>query len=376
MEDDFLLNEDEEDLDSGYINEDEVEDPEDEDDVGSDGEDETEEEEESSQKLDYGDRLTKEEVWLSSAYNDIVLAAKKDLEKTSVGGGRTFDSYIIDAVRSIIMAAPKNTSATTVEHYTMELFQTQGHNRIPSSVYTPDQPIRVGDLAEEFGGGDDAEFNEEYAKEARNHIARFVKYLSERDLSKDSIVSKRRKQRQLPALIIFLFSSGMYDLIINCPTMPPEYASQIENALKRIQRIKYDIVEELAQKYEAEGRPAVGDRVRKVGLEWFTREPAEILTRSEYADLNLTQDDVVIYRAFRSRFTNASKAITQDLVSDLIEVVLDKDAGIYEKLKDKTRTDAINDVKQVYKEWSKESAGDNELAEKIIWKDPNLVNKI
>ena len=47
---------------------------------------------------------------------------------------------------------------------------------------------------------------------------------------------------------------------------------------------------------------------------------------------------------------------------------------IYEKLKDKTRTDAISDVKQVYKEWSKENPIDSELASKIIWKDLKLVN--
>jgi hypothetical protein len=53
----------------------------------------------------------------------------------------------------------------------------------------------------------------------------------------------------------------------------------------------------------------------------------------------------------------------------MIEVVLDKDAGIYERLKDKTRSDAIADVKQVYKDWAKDNQSDSDLAEHIIWND-------
>ena len=80
------------------------------------------------------------------------------------------------------------------------------------------------------------------------------------------------------------------------------------------------------------------------------------------------------YREFRPRYVNASKNITQELISDMIEVVL-VPGKIYEKLKDKTRFDAISDVKQVYKDWSANNAVDSELASKIIWKDPKLVNK-
>jgi len=53
----------------------------------------------------------------------------------------------------------------------------------------------------------------------------------------------------------------------------------------------------------------------------------------------------------------------------LIEVVVDKKAGIYERLKDKTRSEAIADVKQIYKDWSKDNKVDSDLATKIIWKN-------
>jgi predicted RNase H-like HicB family nuclease len=37
-------------------------------------------------------------------------------------------------------------------------------------------------------------------------------------------------------------------------------------------------------------------------------------------------------------------------------------------LKDKTRSEAIADVKQVWKKWIAENAQDSDLAKKIIWK--------
>jgi hypothetical protein len=150
--------------------------------------------------------------------------------------------------------------------------------------------------------------------------------------------------------------------------MPKEYDDQINNAFQVIMKTKYDIVEQLAREYEARGRQAVADRVRKMGLSWFDREPAEIRILSEYSDLELTYEDVQLYREYRAKFTNASKSITQDMISDLIEVYQDPEAGIYEKLKDKTRSEAIADVKQVWKQWIAENAQDSELAKKIIWK--------
>lgn len=361
-EDDFLLDEEDDLEGQEYISpeEDEDEDPdsEEENDSGSN--------KPSVSESDYNGKMTRDEIFLSSYYDDIALAAKKSLDKVSMGGGRAFDGAIVDAARTVITAAPKNTSTVTIENYVKELFQTQGHNRIPSSLYAPDQPLRGADL-------EDGEFNAEYTREARNNIARFIEYLAARDLSKDSVTSRNRKRRHIPALIIFLFSSGMYDLILNCDTMPEEYATQVSQAFKKIQQQKYDVVEALAQTYEKRGRQKVADRVRKMGLEWFSREPNEITSRAEYADLDLTQEDVLDYREIRPRFVAASKTITQDLISEMIEVVLDKKAGIYERLKDKTRADAIADVKQVYKEWSKENPIDSELADKIIWKDLKLV---
>jgi hypothetical protein len=146
-EDDFLLD-DEEDLeDQEYVT------PEEDVDEEGDFESESDEEKESSPQLteeDYGGKMTKDEIWLSSAYDDIMAASKKE-DRVSMGGGRAFPSNIVDAVRTIIAASPKNTAQMTVENYTKELFQTQGHNRIPASIYAPDQPLRSGDLDDEFG---------------------------------------------------------------------------------------------------------------------------------------------------------------------------------------------------------------------------------
>jgi predicted metal-dependent hydrolase len=139
--------------------------------------------------------------------------------------------------------------------------------------------------------------------------------------------------------------------------------------LKKIVKEKYDIVEALARRYEEKGRPKVAEKVRQMQLAWFNKEPAEIRTSKEFANLDLTYDDVMTYREYRSKFTNTSKAITQDVISGLIEVVVDKKAGIYERLKDKTRSEAIADVKQIYKDWSKDNRVDSDLANKIIWKN-------
>ena len=371
-DDDFLLDEDEDLEGLNYVA------PEDSD--GNDNEEgEIDESElEKSEKLSERElleankgRMTETEIKLSSDYNDVVLSAKKNDTKFSIGSGN-MDACISDAVRAVITADPNNTSTKTIGEYMKDIFHIQGHNRIPASVYTPDVPIRIGDLDDEFGGTDDGGFNEEYAKSAREHLERFIEYLASRDLSKDSIMSRRRKQRQLPALIIFLFSSNMYDLILNCPTMPEEYQVQIDNALKRIQKNKADIIEELAKSYDSRGRHEVAQRVREKGTQWFSREPAQLTTVSDFADLDLTPEDILEYRRIRPKYNNTSKAITQDLISDYIKVVVDKDAGIYEVLKNRTRTEAIADFKQAYKTWSAENADDLEISQKIIWKDNNL----
>ena len=365
----FLDEEDDEELeDSGYFGDedDEEEEDSDEDDVEI-GEDIREEEKQKSraekEKDLYGGRLTADEIYLSAAYDTIQKAAKKNEKKEN-------SSILDDVVTTLVMANPKHSSVATVASVTKEALQKQGHSRMVATLYTPETPLRGEDIDIDLNGDDDSGFNEKYAREAKDRIAAFVEYLSTRDLSKDSTVSRRRKQRQLPAFIIFLFTSGMYDLILNCPTMPPEYAKQIESALETIMKEKYSIVDELARRYESEDRKEIADRVRKMGLSWFLKEPNEI--RTAYSDLDITQDDVDIYREYRSKYTNASKAITQELISDLIEVVVDPESMIYEKLKDKTRADAIADVKEVFKEWSKDNPTDSELATKVIWGDLDL----
>lgn len=362
MEDDFLLDEEDYLDDQDVIGSDESEDSDNDDSESSALGDDVEE----GGNLDteqYKGKMTKDEVWLSTAYDDIVAAGKKDA-----------DNAIEDAVTTVVWANPKHTSTKTVGDIIKELFHKQGHHRMVNSIYTPDTPLRGEDLDTEFGE-DDLGFNKKYSEEARDHIARFIGYLASRDLSKDSVISRRRKQRQIPAFIIFLFSSNMYDFIIDCPTMPEEYATQVKEAFNRIMKAKYDIVEELAAKYDELGRTAVAARVRKMGIAWFNKEPAEIRTSSEYADLDLTYDDIIVYREFRGKFTNTSRAITQDVISDMIEVVIDKDARVYERLKDKTRFDAITDVKQVYRDWSKDNPIDSELSTKIIWKDMSGITK-
>lgn len=360
MEEDYLLDED--DLDNQII----IQDDDEEEDLDSDGEVSDISDEDSLGELDeeLGSKLTPEEIKLSKGYDDIVKYAKSKV-----------DGALELAAAVVIAANPKHTSEKTISDVVKDLFHKQGHHRMVNTVYTPEGPLRGEDVDVDFLGEDDSGFNQKFLQEARDQIARFIGYLANRDLSKDSTISRRRKQRHIPAFIIFLFSSNMYDLIIDCPTMPEEYATQIKSCFEAIMKHKYEIVEELAKKYEEEGRPEVAKRVRKLQLAWFNKEPAEIITSSEYSDLGLTTKDVLIYKEYRSKYTNASKTITQELVSDYIEVVMDKEAGIYEKLKDKTRADAIADVKQVYKDWSRENPSDSELATRIIWKDENLKNK-
>lgn len=354
MDEDYLLDED--DLENtGYIIQDDEDDSDDGEESASD-----------LSSLDLDDEgesqgspgLTSNEAKFSKAYDDIVRFTKSNT-----------DNAIEMAATLLVAANPKHTSEKTIGDIVKDLFHKQGHHRMVNTVYTPEGPLRGDDVDVDFLGEDDSGFNQQFLRDARDQIARFIGFLASRDLSKDSTISRRRKQRHIPAFIIFLFSSNMYDLIIDCPTMPEEYATQIRNCLEAIMKHKYDIVEELAKKYEEEGRSEVAARVRKLQLAWFNKEPAEIISASEYADLDLTPKDVAIYKEYRSKYTNASKTVTQELVSDHIEVVIDKDAGIYEKLKDKTRADAIADVKQVYKEWSKENPSDSDLARRIIWKD-------
>lgn len=351
MNDDFLLDEDE-DLEGGEF----IIDPEAE--TTTDEDESSESQDEDGKKLDvsiYEGKLSKDEIWLIGAYDDITKA--QDIE---------------EAATIIVMANPQHTSTNTVSNIIKDLFHKQGHSRMQNLRYAPDSPLRGEEVDAEIEEDDDGSFNATYAQEAREQINRFIGYLATRDLSQDSVVSRRRKQRQIPAFIIFLFSSGMFDLILNCPNMPKDYQDQIQDALKKITQAKYDIVEALAKRYEEAGRPKVAERVRDLGFGWFYKEPAEIKYAAEYRDLELTSEDVAIYREYRGKFTNTSSAITQDVISDLIEVVVDPEKGIFEKLKDKTRTEAINDVKKEYKKFVEtEDPQHSELASKVIFKELN-----
>lgn len=348
-EDDFLL-EDDDGEDISYLN------PDEDSDSGDDGDDP---EEDDSAKIDtslYQGKLSQEELWLITAYDDIS-KCKDSLE---------------EAVSVIVSANPQHTSTNTVSQIIKDMFHKQGHSRMQATQYH--QGLLRGD--EVLGTVDDdvdavdIQVNQEIREEYRAMIDKFISYLASRDLSADSVTSRRRKQRHIPAFIIFMFSSGTYDLIVGCPSMPAEYDDQINFALKKINQKKYEILEEMAQKYEEAGRPEVAQRVRDKGLSWFYQEPAEVKGAAEYRDLKLTTKDIDIYKEFRPRYTYLTTALTQDIVSDYIEVVIDAKKGIYEKLKDKTRAEAINDVKKVFKEWIKQYHPENStLADKLIFKN-------
>ena len=352
MDDEYLIDDNEELNEDGYFQNNSPDDDVDED-------IESAEEDQDLIEEEYEGKLGEQELRFLLGYDDIVSIGKRNQKDSTV---------MLDLLTVIVSANPQHTNQKTINDLVRSILGTTGKNRVTNSVYTPDEPLSGQDVDEDFLGDDTSKFNREFVEEARNLIADFVYYLANRDLSKDSIFAKRRKLRQIPALIIFLFSSGLYDLILNCPTMPKEYDDQINNAFQIIMKTKYDIVEQLARKYEELGRQKVADRVRKMGLSWFDREPAEIRIITDYADLELTYEDVQVYREYRAKFTNTSKTITQDTISDLIEVYQDPEAGIYEKLKDKTRSEAIADVKQVWKRWIAENTQDSDLAKKIIWK--------
>ena len=345
-EDDFLLDEEDEDT---YLSPDDTTESED-DDIGDS------EEDDDSAKIDeslYQGKLSGDELWLITAYNDV--QKSKEVE---------------EAATIIVMANPQHTSTNTVAQIIKDMFQKQGHSRMQATQYS--QGLLRGDdmkgIADDDNDDVDIEVNNELMEEIKNMVNEFIGYLANRDLSGDSVTSRRRKQRQIPAFIIFMFSSGIYDFILGCSHMPAEYQDQITFALKKINQAKYDILEQMIKKYEEAGRPEVAQKAREMGLSWFYREPAEVRTAAEYRDLNLTADDIAIYREFRPKYTNLTSALTQEVISDYIEVVVDSKKGIYEKLKDKTRSEAINDVKKVFKEWASQYQPENsELAEKLIF---------
>lgn len=346
IDNDFLLDEDDE-LEDGF------------DSSGLESEDE--EDEDSGSREKSGPKLD------SSVYEGRLSSLELDYIKLYDTISKSED--IKEACTYIVSANPTHTSSMTINFVIKEMFQLQGHHRMQSTLYSPTGLMSSDELAAVTGEEEDLDFNTQYAEEARDLITRFIGYLAGRDLSDESINSQRRKRRQIPAFLIFLFSAGMYDLIMDCPTLPEYYQNQIKEAFKRINQSKHDVVEELAQEYERRGREKVAQRVRDLGLSWFDKEPAEVKAAAQFRDLNITEDDIDTYRMYRGKFTNISKAITLDTISNLIDVAIDPERGIYEKLKDKTRTEAINDVKAEYKRFvDREDPSKSEIASKVIFK--------
>lgn len=272
-----------------------------------------------------------------------------------------------EAAQVIISAMPFNNNSVTVGNILIDLFNKQGRQRIVTNSHLGSGLLRGSDVETEIEGDSSEEFNAEFEEKNRELVWRFIDYLGNRDLSQDNAVNRNRKIRQLPAFIIYLFSSGLYGLLINCPTLPEDYRKQVDNALIRLNESKYEIVEELAEKYDEAGRPEVATRVRQLQLAFFDKEPAELSNSAELRDLNLTGNDISIYKSVRSKFVNVSRSITQEVASELIEVVIDKESGISLKLKDKVRAEAILDVKSEFSKFAEESKEDIESANNILF---------
>lgn len=276
---------------------------------------------------------------------------------------------LMDSVAIVLDLNPTHTSKQTTSFVLKEIFGQQAHNRMQNLQYNPDGLVTGAQVDEALEIDESSDFNEKIRERRKEQIAKFVDYLANRDLSKDSVVSRKKKQRQLPAFIILLFSSGnLYEYIIDCPTMPKVYQRMINLLFNRINKMKAEVIEDLAKGYEEAGRQNVADRVREQGIRWFKREPAEILTISQYKDLNLTQDDINIYKKYRARWTNLSYSLTQDIVSEYIHAVEDEKKGIERQLKDRVRADAITDVKKLFKEWVANYDKENEdIANNLIF---------
>ena len=304
---------------------------------------------------EYGTLFTSLDAKLLQGYDDIVKAGKDP---------KGFQ--LSDALTGLVAANPKHTNSFIISKIVANLAFHNGKNRYVSTVYSPKEPMTGEDLEDELDTDWDTSFNRKFSEEARETMTRFVDFLANRDLENDSPLSRRYKQMDIPALIIYLFTNNMYSLIMNCPTMPEYYAKQVEQAFENLMKSKYVIVEQLANKYDEVGRPALAEKVRTMKFEWFDKEPADLRIRKEFSDLGITYDDIQIYREYRNKFLNVSKSITQEAISDMIEVKMDN--GVYKKLKDKTRFLAIARVKELYKNWAKENNTNPEVVKGVVFK--------
>lgn len=269
-----------------------------------------------------------------------------------------------DAVQIIVERNPVNTNSVVIMNITRGILTNQGKGRFVIK-YPNDIPS-----ANDIDDDDSNSINEKIENDVKDLIWRFIKFLTERDLSKDNASNRRKKMRHIPALIIYLFNLKLYGLLIGCPYMPEDYSRQINNALSKINETKHNLVEELATMYEEAGRKELAEKVREMDTEFFDREPAELKTSVQLRNIEVTDADVIIYKSVRTRYINTSKSITQEAASDMIEVVVDKDAGIYEKLKDKVRFQAIDEVKTLLREFAESSPvdKDHDVVKSIIFR--------
>lgn len=300
-------------------------------------------------------KLSPEEVKLIAAYD--VIASTKEGEEGALEA----------VVTTVLEHNPSHSSSTTVNYVLRELFHTQGHSRRQNSVY--DSGIMTADdISDE---DDDLEFNEQWAKERKELINMFIGYLANRDLSQDSVSSVNRKKRHIPAFIIYMFSSGLYGFIMHCPNMPPVYQKEIDFAFKKIQESKEKLVTDLSIRYDEAGRHEIAKTVRDLGTKFFQYEPKVLQTAAQFRELKITEDDLSIYREFRPKWVNMTGTITQEVISQYIKVCENPKKGQFYQLKDKTRAQAIDDVKQLFQDWARSLEDDHklEIAKKLIFKE-------
>lgn len=299
--------------------------------------------------------LSDYEINLIQRYDNIISVSKDPNLKP--------DALMTSMARELLFGNPGNTSQYQVEIFLKDLTNKQGRNRANFNTKLTDAnsfDVEGDDL-------DDDQINRELIEENTLLISRFVEYLANRDLSKDSKVSINHKQRHIPALIIFLFSTGNDKLISNCDTLPPVYKRQVENANKKLVKMKYVLIEDLAKRYDEIGHKEMAKLVRKKQLAFFNHEPATLKTIVEFSGI-ITDEDVDIYKKeIRPKYINISKAITQDVASDLIQVCVDEKRLIFQPMKDKTRFEAIQEVKEILSNWVKENYSDSDIANRILW---------
>lgn len=348
-ENDFLIDEEDQDQDpfSGFEDPVPQEDEADENMISDGSSEEDEGSEDLNPNIPIG--MTSYEIELARSYDTIVKSGD-----------------LTDVVQVVISANPINNNTVIVGEKLKEFMQIQGKTRIVNN-YSAGLLV-AADVETDLEGDDSSEVNEAKQREVKDLIWRFIKYLAERDLSQDSPINRRRKLRHIPALIIYLFSNKMYGILINCPYLPEDYQDQVRNALNKINERKHDLVNELASLLEAAGSMELAAKVRDMKLSFFDKEPAELRGAIEFRDITISDNDIIIYKSVRNKYINITKSITQEVASDLIEVIVDKDAGMYEKLKDKVRAEAIREVQALLKEFAERSTSekDNEVAISIL----------